>query len=239
MLKRPAPMMIRCKEIREECWEANRRLPASGLVDLTFGNVSVLDPAAGWFAIKPSGLAYDQLQPEDLVVVDLEGTIVEGALRPSSDTPTHRRLFRAFPGIRAVVHTHSRWAVSFAQAGRGIPCLGTTHADYFHGAVPVTREMTAEEIAGDYEWETGNVIVECFADCDPLHIPAVLVRNHGPFAWGASGAKAVETAQALEIVAQMTLQALQLNLDAHPVSAALLDKHFFRKHGSGSYYGQA
>lgn len=235
----PKNMTTRWKEIREECWEANRRLPTSGLVDLTFGNVSVADPAAGCFAIKPSGVAYDQLKPEDLVVIDLEGTLVEGNLRPSSDTPTHRRLFRAFPGIRSVVHTHSRYAVSFAQAAREIPCLGTTHADYFHGSVPLTRAMTLEEIAGDYEWETGNVIAECFFGRDPLQTPAVLVRNHGPFAWGASGSKAVETAQALEIVAQMAFQALQLNSEAKPVSPELLHKHFFRKHGVGAYYGQA
>lgn len=230
--------MNRFKEIREECWEANQRLPATGLVDLTFGNVSVLAPDAGVFAIKPSGVAYECLKPEDLVVLDLDGQVVEGTLRPSSDTPTHRRLFRAFPGIRSVVHTHSRCAVAFAQAAREIPCFGTTHADYFYGPVPVTREMTAEEIAGEYEWETGNVIAERFADLHPLHTPAVLVRNHGPFVWGPSGAKAVEAAQALEIVAQMAWQTLQINPAASPVPTALLNKHFFRKHGPGAYYGQ-
>jgi L-ribulose-5-phosphate 4-epimerase len=230
--------MSRYHSIRAECCEANRLLPATGLVDLTFGNVSVFDPAAAVFAIKPSGVAYDALRPADMVIVDLEGAIVEGELRPSSDTPTHRRLFLAFPGIRSVVHTHSRHAVSFAQAGKPIPCLGTTHADHFHGAVPVTRAMTSDEIRREYEWETGNVIVECFEGLDPLEIPAVLVRNHGPFAWGASGAKAVETAQALEIVAQMALHALQLNPDAEPLAHALLDKHFYRKHGAGAYYGQ-
>jgi L-ribulose-5-phosphate 4-epimerase len=230
--------MSRYHSIRAECCEANRLLPATGLVDLTFGNVSVFDPAAAVFAIKPSGVAYDALRPADMVIVDLEGAIVEGELRPSSDTPTHRRLFLAFPGIRSVVHTHSRHAVSFAQAGKPIPCLGTTHADHFHGAVPVTRAMTSDEIRREYEWETGNVIVECFEGLDPLEIPAVLVRNHGPFAWGASGAKAVETAQALEIVAQMALHALQLNPDAEPLAPALLDKHFYRKHGAGAYYGQ-
>jgi L-ribulose-5-phosphate 4-epimerase len=226
------------ESLREECWAANRLLPATGLVDLTFGNVSIFDPERGVFAIKPSGVAYDALRPADMVIVDLEGSVVEGTLRPSSDTPTHRCLFQAFSGIRAVVHTHSRYAVSFAQAGRGIPCLGTTHADYFHGAVPVTRAMTPEEIEGDYEWETGRVIVERFQGIDPAKVPAVLVRNHGPFAWGTSGGKAVETAQALEIVAQMALQALQLDPRAHPPSDALINKHFFRKHGASAYYGQ-
>lgn len=226
------------QSIREECCEANRLLPATGLVDLTFGNVSVHDLEAGVLAIKPSGVAYDLLRPADMVIVDVEGNVVEGKLRASSDTPTHRRLYRAFSGIRAVVHTHSRYAVSFAQAGREIACLGTTHADYFHGPVPVTRAMTADEIEQDYEWETGNVIVERFSGIDPLEVPAVLVRNHGPFVWGASGAKAVETAQALEVVAQMAFQALQLNSDAGSVAGALLDKHFYRKNGAGAYYGQ-
>lgn len=230
--------MNRFATIREECCEANRMLPATGLVDLTFGNVSVLDPDEGVFAIKPSGVAYEALRPDDMVIVDLQGTVVEGKLRPSSDTPTHRRLFQAFAGIRAVVHTHSRNAVSFAQASRPIPCLGTTHADYFHGPVPVTRALTPEEIDRDYEWETGQVIVECFENITPLETPAVLVRHHGPFAWGASGAKAVETAQAVEIVAQMARQALQLNPSATDIPASLLDKHFFRKHGTGAYYGQ-
>jgi L-ribulose-5-phosphate 4-epimerase len=224
--------------IREECCAANAALPATGLVDLTFGNVSVLDREAGVFAIKPSGVTYDALTPADMVLLDLDGNVVEGTLRPSSDTPTHRRLFQAFPGIRAVVHTHSRCAVSFAQAGREIPLLGTTHADYFHGAVPVTRALTTAEIAGDYEWETGNVIVETFDGQDPESVPAVLVRNHGPFAWGNSGPKAVENAQALEIVAHMALQALALNPSAPTPSQALIDKHFFRKHGAGAYYGQ-
>ncbi len=225
-------------ELREECCEANRKLGASGLVDLTFGNVSVLDRDAGVFTIKPSGVDYDALTPASMVLVDLEGKVLEGELRPSSDTPTHLRLFQAFEGIRSIVHTHSRFAVSFAQAGKEIPPLGTTHADYFHGPVPVTRALTDAEIQGDYERETGNVIVERFAEIDPLSIPAVLVRNHGPFAWGTSGAKAVETAQALEIIAQMACQTLALNPDVSPAAAALRDKHFFRKHGSGAYYGQ-
>lgn len=230
--------MEKFSDIREKCCAANRALGASGLVDLTFGNVSVLDRDSGVFAIKPSGVDYAALTPGHMVLVDLEGRVVEGALRPSSDTPTHRCIFRAFGGIRSVVHTHSRHAVSFAQAGRAIPLLGTTHADYFHGPVPVTRALTADEINGDYEWETGNVIVECFAGADPLAVPAALVRNHGPFAWGPSGAKAVETAQALEIVAQMAWQSLSLDPAVPPAPDALRDKHYFRKHGSGAYYGQ-
>jgi len=224
--------------IREECCAANVALPASGLVDLTFGNVSVLDREAAVFAIKPSGVSYDQLTPQDMVIVDLDGEIVEGDLRPSSDTPTHRYLFRAFAGIRAIVHTHSRHAVAFAQAGFEIPLLGTTHADYFHGNIPVTRALTDAEIAGEYEWNTGAVIAETFAQRDPLAIPAVLVRNHGPFAWGTSGAKAVETALALEIIADMALKSLAINPASTSPAEALVDKHFLRKHGAGAYYGQ-
>ena len=213
-------------------------MPATGLVDLTFGNVSVVDRRLGVFAIKPSGVEYDQLQPEDMVIVDFDGKVVDGKLRPSSDTPTHRRLLLAFEGIHAVVHTHSRSAVAFAQAGLDLPCLGTTHCDYFHGPVPVTRTMTPEEVTGAYEWETGNVIVERFRGMNPLEVPAVLVRNHGPFAWGPSGAKAVETALALEIVADMALKTLALNPAAPPAPEHLLAKHFFRKHGPSAYYGQ-
>ncbi|PTY00298.1 L-ribulose-5-phosphate 4-epimerase [Spartobacteria bacterium LR76] len=231
--------MSEFRAIQEECLEANLLLPKTGLVDLTFGNVSVCDPERAIFAIKPSGVDYAKLKVEDMVLVDLQGRQVGGSLRPSSDTPTHRRLFQAFRGIRSVVHTHSRMAVAFAQAGLGIPCLGTTHCDYFYGEVPVTRAMTPGEISAAYEWETGNVIVERFQDLDPGQIPAVLVRNHGPFAWGPSGAKAVETAQALEIVAEMTSVALRLNPDAPVVSQSLLDKHFLRKHGATAYYGQA
>ena len=230
--------MSRFDAIREECCAANAALPAAGLVDLTFGNVSVCDREAGVFAIKPSGMPYDRLTPADMVVVDMDGRVVEGALRPSSDTPTHRRLFLAFDQVRSVVHTHSRHAVSFAQAGREIPLLGTTHADYFRGAVPVTRALTAAEIESDYEWETGNVITERFSLLDPSEIPAVLVRNHGPFAWGPCGEKAVETATALEIIAQMALQALLLAPSASSPSAGLIDKHFLRKHGASAYYGQ-
>lgn len=229
------------EEIRAECLAANRQLPKTGLVDLTFGNVSVLDAKAGVFAIKPSGVDYDALRAEDMVILDLEGHVVEGELRPSSDTPTHSRLLKAFAesGIRSVVHTHSRTAVAFAQAGRELPCFGTTHADYFFGPVPVTRVMTPEEIREDYEANTAEVILECFRERDPAQVPAVLVHGHGPFAWGPSGDKAVETAMALEIVAEMALKTLALVPAAAPLNQAQLEKHFFRKHGPGAYYGQA
>ena len=226
------------REIKAECYEANLLLPEYRLIDLTFGNVSVADRARGVFAIKPSGVDYHQLKPEDMVVVDFEGRTVEGSLRPSSDTPTHRRLFQAFTSVRAIVHTHSRNAVAFAQAGREIPCLGTTHADYFYGSVPVTRIIRPEEIDAGYEWETANVIIERFKGMDPAQVCAVLVHSHGPFAWGPSGKKAVENALALEIVAEMALKTLQLNRGIAPIPQLLLDKHFLRKHGASAYYGQ-
>ncbi len=231
------------QDIKEECFEANLLLPEYKLIDLTFGNVSVADPAKGVFAIKPSGVDYKTMRADDMVVCEIgEDKIVEGKLRYSSDTPTHRRLFQAFPGIRSVVHTHSRHAVAFAQAGRAIPCLGTTHGDYFYGEVPVTRPMTPEEIQSAYEWETGNVIVERFQKAtpalDPTQVAAVLVYSHGPFVWGPSGKKAVETAFALEIIAEMALKAIQLNPSIQPVQQPLLDKHFLRKHGASAYYGQ-
>jgi len=226
------------QSLKEECLKANLDLPKTGLVDLTFGNVSVADPERRVFAIKPSGVDYDKLTADDMVILDFDGNIIEGKLRPSSDTPTHRCLFLNFPGIRSVVHTHSRSAVAFAQAGLDLPCLGTTHCDYFNGPVPVTRTMTPVEVGGEYEWETGKVIVERFAGLNPLDVPAVLVRNHGPFAWGPSAAKAVETALALEIVADMALKTLSLNPHAAPAPAHLLEKHFFRKHGPAAYYGQ-
>lgn len=231
--------MSRYEAIREECWAANQSLPATELVDLTFGNVSVCDRELGVFAIKPSGVAYASLTPDNMVVVDFEGETVEGALVPSSDMPTHRGLFLGFSAIRSVVHTHSRSAVAFAQAATEIPLLGTTHADYFRGPVPVTRALTAAEINADYEWKTGQAIVERFAGLDPLDIPAVLVRNHGPFVWGLSGAKAVETAQALETVADTALRTLTINPTPPQAGRDLTEKHFLRKHGAGAYYGQA
>src|SRR5574337_255224 len=225
-------------ELKREAYEANIALPKHGLINLTFGNASALDRAKAVFAIKPSGVDYAQLKAGDMVVVDLEGRMVEGKLNPSSDTPTHRRLFLAFPRIGGVVHTHSSCATAFAQAGLPIPIFGTTHADYFNGEAPVTRKMTAEEIASAYARATGNVIVERFQDLDPDDFPGVLVNRHAPFAWGANVAKAVEAAVAIECIAHMALMSLQLNPDLAPIEPALLRKHFKRKHGPDAYYGQ-
>ena len=226
------------KELKREAYEANVALPHHGLINLTFGNASAIDRSKGIFAIKPSGVDYAALQPNDIVLVDLEGNKVGGDLNPSSDTPTHRRLFLAFPGIGGVVHTHSSCATAFAQAGRPIPIFGTTHADYFNGEVPVTRKMTAEEIASAYEWETGNVIVQRFSELDPKSCPGVLVNRHAPFTWGVTVAKAVEAAVAVECVAHMALMSLQLAPDLGAIESELLDKHFRRKHGPSAYYGQ-
>ncbi len=226
-------------ELKREAFEANRLLPEHGLINLTFGNASVLDRAKGIFAIKPSGVDYAALEPDDMVLVDLEGKRVEGKLNPSSDTPTHRRLYLAFAQIGGVVHTHSSHATAFAQAGRAVPVFGTTHADYFRGEIPVTRKLTPAEITGAYEWETGNVIVERFKDLDPLDCPAVLVNRHAPFAWGPTVAKAIEVAVAAECCARMALMSLQLSPALTPIEPELLNKHFQRKHGSGAYYGQA
>jgi L-ribulose-5-phosphate 4-epimerase len=231
--------MTKLKELKREAYEANVALPRHGLINLTFGNASAVDRAKGVFAIKPSGVDYEQLAPEDMVVLDLEGQTVEGKLTPSSDTPTHRRLFLAFPGIGGVVHTHSSHATAFAQAGRPIPNFGTTHADYFNGEVPVTRKMTREEIASAYEWETGNVIVERMKGLDPADFPGVLVNRHAPFTWGPNVGKAVETAVAVECIAHMAMMSLQLAPDLKPIEPELLTKHFKRKHGAGAYYGQA
>ncbi|MBS0632288.1 MAG: L-ribulose-5-phosphate 4-epimerase AraD [Verrucomicrobia bacterium] len=226
-------------ELKREAYEANIALPKQGLINLTFGNASAIDRARGIFAIKPSGVDYADLRPIDMVLVDLDGKIVEGKLKPSSDTPTHRRLYLGFSSVGGVVHTHSSCATAFAQAGRAIPCFGTTHADYFDGEVPVTRKMTPKEIAGAYEWETGNVILERFKKLDPLDRPAVLVNRHGPFTWNATLAKAVEVAVALECCAHMALMTLQLAPKLTSIEPELLAKHFKRKHGPGAYYGQA
>lgn len=226
-------------ELKREAYEANLALPKHGLINLTFGNASAIDRAKGIFAIKPSGVAYDDLRPKDVVLVDLDGKIVEGKLNPSSDTPTHRRLFLAFADIGGVVHTHSSHATAFAQAGREIPIFGTTHADYFYGNIPVTRKMTAKEIGGGaYEWETGNVIVERFAKLDPLDAPGVLVNRHAPFTWNKTVAKAVEVAVAVECIAHMALMSLALEPKLKTIEPELLNKHFKRKHGPGAYYGQ-
>ena len=231
---------MKLESLRMACCEANKRLPASGLVDLTFGNVSLLDPEEGVFAIKPSGVDYDALTPESMVLVDLDGRVVEGDLRYSSDTPTHRCLLRSFAGegILSIVHTHSRNAVAFAQAGIDLPCLGTTHCDFFNGPVPVTRAMTPGEVSSDYEWNTGEVILERFRNLKFTDIPAVLVRNHGPFTWGPSAGKALECAQALEIVADMAVKTMAINPHCASAPDHLLKKHFFRKHGDSAYYGQ-
>jgi L-ribulose-5-phosphate 4-epimerase len=227
-------------ELKREAYEANLALPRHGLINLTFGNASAVDRAKGIFAIKPSGVAYEKLRPADMVLVDLEGQKVEGKLNPSSDTPTHRRLFLAFPEIGGVVHTHSSHATAFAQAGRAIPIFGTTHADYFYGDVPVTRKLTKTEIASAYEWETGNVIVELFTQrkLDPADFPAVLVNRHAPFTWGPTVAKAVEVAVATECIAHMALMSLALAPTLKTIEPALLNKHFKRKHGPAAYYGQ-
>jgi len=226
-------------ELKREAYEANVALPRHGLINLTFGNASAIDRAKGIFAIKPSGVDYADLSPGNMVLVDLEGKRVEGRLNPSSDTPTHRRLFLAFAEIGGVVHTHSSHATAFAQAGREIPIFGTTHADYFDGDIPVTRKLTAAEIGGGaYEWETGNVIVERFRGTDPLDRPGVLVNRHAPFTWGRTVAKAVEVAVAVECIAHMALMSLQLAPKLRRIEPALLAKHFKRKHGPGAYYGQ-
>ncbi|QHT64083.1 L-ribulose-5-phosphate 4-epimerase [Paenibacillus lycopersici] len=226
------------KRLKQEVLEANLDLPKYGLVTFTWGNVSGIDRERGLVVIKPSGVPYEKLKLDDLVVVDLDGNKVEGELKPSSDAPTHLVLYKAFAGIGGIVHTHSPWATSWAQAGRPIPALGTTHADYFYGEIPVTRAMTRAEIENGYEHETGNVIVERFKGLDPSRIPGVLVNSHAPFNWGKDPHEAVHNAVVLEEVAKMALHTFALNPGAGPMDQALLDKHFLRKHGAGAYYGQ-
>ncbi len=225
-------------ELRREACEANRSLPGHGLVHLNFGNASALDRRRGIFAIKPSGVDYARLRPSDMVLVDLEGRTVEGGLRPSSDTPTHLELYRKFKAIGGVVHTHSLYATAFAQAGRPVPALGTTHSDFFQGEVPVTRALRKREIAGDYETETGRVICEAFRNIDPAAVPAVLVNRHAPFAWGPTVGKAVENAVAVELCARMALLTLQIGRSVGAIDPVLLNRHFLRKHGPRAYYGQ-
>lgn len=224
--------------LRQEVYEANLEVVRHGLVLYTFGNASGIDRERGFVIIKPSGVPYEELSPDRLVVVDLNGQVVEGDLKPSSDLPTHLVLYKAFPEIGGIVHTHSTAATAFAQARREIPCLGTTHADYFYGSIPVTDPMTPDEIAQNYEENTGHVIVRRFRNLDPLEMPAVLVANHGPFTWGRTPMEAARIAVLLEEVARLALQTYALNPHCSPISQALLDKHFKRKHGPGAYYGQ-
>ncbi len=228
------------ENLKKEVLEANLELPRLGLVDFTWGNVSGRDPDSGAIVIKPSGVPYETMRAEDMVVVDAEGQVIEGALRPSSDLPTHVELYRHFPSLGGIVHTHSSWATVWAQACKGIPALGTTHADYFYGEIPCTRLLTEAQTAGAYEAETGLAIVARFREgnIDPQNMPVVLVANHGPFAWGADAHAALCTAAVLELVARMAMASLQIDPNLPPMPQHLLDKHFFRKHGPGAYYGQ-
>ena len=228
------------EELKQKVYEANMLLPKHGLITFTWGNVSGIDRESGLFVIKPSGVEYDVMKPEDMVVVDLDGNKVEGELNPSSDTETHRVLYKEFPNIGGVVHTHSRWATTFAQAGQGVRAYGTTQADYFYGEIPCTRDMTPEEIKGEYEYETGRVIVERFQKygINPDHVPAVLVKNHGPFTWGKDAAEAVHNAVVLEEVAKMARNTELINPKVKPAPDCIKEKHFYRKHGANAYYGQ-
>jgi L-ribulose-5-phosphate 4-epimerase len=226
-------------KLKEQVCQANLLLPKHGLVTFTWGNVSGIDREQGLMVIKPSGVSYDDMQAGDMVVVELEtGKVVDGRLKPSSDTPTHLELYKAFSNIGGVVHTHSRWATSFAQAGRGLQALGTTHGDYFYGEIPCTRKMTKAEIQGEYEKETGLVIKETFKGKDSNAIPAVLVYSHGPFAWGTAPMDAVHNAVVLEEVAFMNFHTMMLEPSIPPMQQDLLDKHYLRKHGANAYYGQ-
>lgn len=228
------------EELKKQVYEANMDLPRYGLVTFTWGNVSGIDREKGLFVIKPSGIPYEELSPQDMVVINLEGEQVEGKYRPSSDMPTHLELYLAFPKIGGIVHTHSSWATSWAQAGRAIPCYGTTHADYIYGEVPCVRNLTGEEIEEAYEKNTGLLIVEEFKSrgLDAEAVPAVLCKNHGPFTWGKDAKEAVHNAVVLEEVAKMAARTERLNPQVEPAPQKLQDKHYFRKHGEGAYYGQ-
>lgn len=225
------------EKLKEEVFRANLDLVRHGLVIMTWGNVSGIDRESGLIVIKPSGVSYDTMTAGDMVVTDLEGNVREGTLKPSTDAPTHRALYKAFPAIAGIVHTHSTYATAWAQACRPIPCLGTTHADHFYGAVPVTRKLKKEETEGDYEYNTGLVIAEALKATDPMSMPAILVASHGPFAWGTSPADAVHNAVVLEEVARMAAISATL-ADLQEIDSHLLDKHYLRKHGKNSYYGQ-
>ena len=227
------------EELKQSVCEANRELDRQRLVTLTWGNTSAIDRSSGLVVIKPSGVPYDALRPETMVVVDLAGRVVEGALRPSSDTPTHIRIYQAFASVSGVTHTHSPHATMFAQACRPIPCLGTTHADTFYGDVPVTRPLTAAEVAADYEGHTGDVIVECMSALDPEAVPGILVAGHGPFTWGHSAMQSVHNSVILEAVAHMALGTFALNPAPVPPPRYVIEKHYLRKHGPNATYGQA
>lgn len=226
------------EQLKQKVYEANMMLPQYGLVTFTWGNVSEIDREAGYFVIKPSGIPYGQLKVEDMVVMDLFGNKIEGKYNPSSDTPTHIELYKAFPEIGGIVHTHSSWATSFAQAGSGIPCYGTTHADYMYGEVPCVRCLTKEEIEQEYEKNTGRLIVEYFKDKDYKAMPAILCKNHGPFTWGKDGYEAVHNAVVLEEVAKMAARCEMINRRVEPAPQELQEKHYSRKHGKNAYYGQ-
>ena len=228
------------EKLREEVYRANMELPERGLVVYTWGNVSGIDREKGLVVIKPSGVEYDELTPEKLVIVDLNNNVVEGNLNPSSDTKTHVELYKAFPKVGGIVHTHSSHAVAWAQAGKSIPCYGTTHADYFYGAVPCTRNLTSEEVNEGYELNTGKVIVETFTklNLDPVAVPAVICRNHGPFTWGKDAAQAVYHAVVHEEVAKMAMYTVTIDANADEAPQYVQDKHYLRKHGANAYYGQ-
>lgn len=226
------------EQLKKQVLEANLLLPKYGLVTFTWGNVSGIDRESGLVVIKPSGVPYEGMTEEDMVVVDLDGKRVEGKWKPSSDTPTHVELYKAFPALGGIVHTHSRWATTFAQAGLDIPAMGTTHGDYFYGDIPCTRKMTPQEIAGEYEKETGRVIIETFAGKSPADIPGVTVHSHGPFAWGRDAMDAVHNAVVMEEVAFMDWHAMMINPAAGRMQQEILDKHYLRKHGKNAYYGQ-
>ena len=226
------------ENLKKEVFEANLLLPKFELITFTWGNVSAIDRDKGLIAIKPSGVEYDDMKVEDIVIVDLEGNVIEGDMKPSSDTPTHIELYKAFPNIKGVVHTHSPWATSFAQAKKSIKAYGTTHADYFYGTIPCTRNMNEEEIKGEYEKETGKVIIETFKDIDPDFVPGVVVASHGPFTWGKSAHEAVHNAVVLENVAMMAVRTTTINNSIDSMDQNLLNKHFLRKHGKNAYYGQ-